>query len=107
MKISVQFFVGQLVYAKVKGYPAWPAFISEIDRNRAKVIYFNWQNECNWLGFAKLMPMSAAREIVERHYDKNVKFRGAVDEMQRIMTSVTIDRGKKPITAKTVKLLFL
>lgn len=103
MEISVRFFVGQLVFAKIKGYPPWPGFISEIDGNRAKVTYFNWQNQFNWIGFKKLLPAHAANEIVERYYTKNVSFRGAVNEMQRLAEFVSNERLKKPIDAPQIQ----
>lgn len=48
MEVALRsFFVGQLVYAKIKGHPPWPAVISSIDGSRAKVFYFNWNKQFN------------------------------------------------------------
>lgn len=39
------FKVGQCVYAKLKGSPAWPSLILEIIGQRARVQFFGWQNQ--------------------------------------------------------------
>lgn len=89
MEIAVrQFFVGQLVLAKIKGYPPWPGLITEIDRSRAKVVYFNWHNQYNWIGFKKITLASSAANIIEQHYDRNIAFAGAVNEMRQIANSI-------------------
>uniref|UniRef100_A0A182W7D8 PWWP domain-containing protein n=1 Tax=Anopheles minimus TaxID=112268 RepID=A0A182W7D8_9DIPT len=41
MVASKKYFeVGDLVFAKVKGYPAWPAKITQLDKNRYKVYFY-------------------------------------------------------------------
>lgn len=72
MEVSLRFYVSEFVFAKIKG------FISEIEGYRAKVVYFNWRNQFNWIGLKKLLRVSAANEIVERYYKKNITFRGAI-----------------------------
>lgn len=43
------FTIGQLVYAKITGYPAWPSCIIELKRvggrDKAVVRYFNWNSD--------------------------------------------------------------
>lgn len=85
------FFVGQLVFAKIKGYPPWPSVISEINGNCAKVVYFNWNKQFNWVGFKKLIPATSAKEIVDKYYGKNIRFSGAINEMERVANFV-VDR---------------
>lgn len=41
-----KFFVGQVVLAKIKGYPPWPGTIVRIVENRlAEVVYFGWYEQ--------------------------------------------------------------
>lgn len=87
-----RFFVGQLVFAKLKGWPPWPGVIVEIDRFKAKISYFNWRNQYNWIGFKKLTLVTSAREIIDKHYMRNVTFRGAVDEMNRLSAFISEQR---------------
>lgn len=92
-----KFFVGQLVLAKIKGYPPWPGLITEIDRSRAKVVYFNWQNPYNWIGFKKITLASSAANIIEQHYDRNIAFAGAVNEMRQIASSILDKRNETQV----------
>lgn len=61
-----QFTVGQAVYAKIKGYPPWPAVITHLPPNRkiARVMYFN-SGEVNDLSFKRLTPFHAGIGIVQ------------------------------------------
>lgn len=46
MEVSERGFqIGQTVYAKMKFYPPWPAFILEIHRRAARVQFFGWNNQ--------------------------------------------------------------
>lgn len=71
----VKFSVGQAVYAKLKGYPPWPAFISHIPKNRkiARVQYFN-SGQWNDLSFEKLTPFHAGANIASKYFAKNIAF---------------------------------
>lgn len=101
MEVAVRsFFVGQLVYAKIKGYPPWPGVISSLDGSRAKVVYFNWNKRFNWIGFKKLTPVISAKKVRDQYYGRNVKFTGAVDEMERLANFVVerrLNSGKPTI----------
>lgn len=93
MEISRRsFYVGQCVFAKIKGSPPWPGIVVDIDKSRAKVVYFNWHNQYNWVGFKKLTTISGSNQIVSRYYERNVAFRTAVDEMKLILNGVVQDR---------------
>lgn len=87
MELSVQKFeTGQAVYAKIKGYPPWPAFVTHIpkDRKVARVQYFN-SGLWNELSFAKLTPFHAGKGIVEKYLNKNGAFTKAYHEMLLMM----------------------
>lgn len=88
---EVKFVVGQAVYAKLKGYPPWPAIITHIPKNRkiARVQYFN-SSQWSELSFVKLTPFHAGKQIVEKYIDKNRPFTKAFHEMRMI-----VERSKK------------
>lgn len=118
MNISQRIFqVGQFVYAKTKFFPPWPAFILEIRRGSARVQFFAWNNQwydeildtyhfhiifykiskhlCRaWVGFKKLVPISASRAILDEYYNRNVRFSRAVDELNISFNTV---RARRPI----------
>lgn len=84
--VKVVFSVGQVVYAKLKGYPPWPAVITFIPKGRkvAKVLYFN-SGQCSELSFAKLTPVHAAKNIELKYLNKNIGFTKAFNEMVLVM----------------------
>lgn len=83
---TVKFIVGQVVYAKIKGFPPWPAIITHIPKNRnvARVQYFN-SGQWNELSFQKLTPFHAGKNIVQKYMKKNHPFNKAFREMQAVM----------------------
>lgn len=96
MEVAIRkFSVGQCVYARVKGHPPWPGIITEMKKNKVKVVYFNWRNEFNWLGLKKITPIGLAANVIEANYERNVKFKGAVDEMNLVIGAI-INQRKKP-----------
>lgn len=93
MEIAIRnFAVGHCVYAKIKGHPSWPGIVTEIKKNKAKVVYFNWHNQFNWVGFKKITPIGLAANIVQTNYKKNIHFKRAVDEMNIVIDSVIKER---------------
>lgn len=96
MEVAIRdFAVGQCVFAKIKGYPSWPGLITQLDKKKAKVVYFNWHNQFNWIGFKKLTPIASAAKIHEQNYDRNARFKRAVDEMNLILGSLAKERMQK------------
>lgn len=101
MEVAIRnFIVGHCVYAKIKGFPSWPGVITELKKSKAKVNYFNWHNQYNWIGLKKLTPIASATEIVNRNYNRNPNFKRAVDEMNLVIGSTIENRkvksGKRP-----------
>lgn len=82
---KIRFTIGQMVYGKLRGYPPWPGVITEIDEEKAKVVYFNWNSQFSYLHFNKLTPYHAGRRIVNVHYGRNKKFTKAYDEMEYVV----------------------
>lgn len=80
---KINYTVGQIVFGKIKGYPPWPAVVTELPKgkNVAKILYFN-SGQYSVLSFKKLTPYHAAGFIVERHLDKNRGFTKAYREME-------------------------
>lgn len=88
MKLAkIKFVVGQLVYGKVRGYPPWPARVTEINKNVAKIVYFNWNNQFSKISFDKITPYHSSQRILLQHYGRNTKFSKAVDEMEFVYRS--------------------
>lgn len=101
MEVAIRkFAVGHCVYGKIKGYPPWPGIITELQKTKAKVVYFNWQNQFNWIGLKKIMPITSAAKINEKNYHRNQHFKRAVDEMNHVIGSIVDERrvksGKQP-----------
>lgn len=96
----IKFSVGQIVFAKIKGYPPWPAVITALpkDKNCAKVTYFN-SGQCSELSYKKLTPFHAAGSIIERHLNRNKGFTRAYLEMKLVAEKNT----KKKPTKRTHK----
>lgn len=80
-----KYTVGQVVYAKLKGYPPWPAVITKIVRDGiATVPYFN-STKWNDLSFKKLTPYHAEIMIEKRYLEKNKGFTKAFNEMHFLL----------------------
>lgn len=85
MEIPIQkFYVGQVVFAKLKGYPAWPAVITSLPKGRkiARFVFYN-SAKCSELSVEKLTPYHAAGEIIRRYANRNKAFTEALREMER------------------------
>lgn len=96
MEVAIrEFAVGHCVYAKIKGYPPWPGLITELDKSKAKVAYFNWHDQFNWIGLKKLTPVASAAKINDKNYNRNARFKRAVDEMNQILGTIVKERKQK------------
>lgn len=102
--VVIKFVAGQVVYAKIKGYPPWPAVITHIPKNRkvARVQYFN-SGQWKQLSFHKLTPFHAEQNIAAKYLEKNVSFTKAFKEMQMVMEK----SKKEETTPKTVPKIIL
>lgn len=94
------FDVGQVVFAKIKGYPPWPAIITYLPtKTKARVLYFN-SGKTNDLSFEKLTPFHAGKYIEEKYRNRNVGFTKAFEEMLLIMQ---VSEKKNKTTKKKEK----
>lgn len=90
------FSVGQVVYAKIKGYPPWPAIITHMPTaKKARVTYFN-SGQHNDLSIEKLTSLRAGIEIERKYYGKNHAFTKAFNEMQVVAQATVKKKEKKP-----------
>lgn len=96
MALIVQKFeVGQVVYAKIKGYPPWPALITHMPSDKlARVQYFN-SGQWNDLSIKKLTPFHAGIYIERRYLNRNDAFTKAFGEMLSVMQA-----SSKPVKIK-------
>lgn len=83
--VRQSFTVGQVVYAKIKGYPPWPAIITHMPtEKKARVQYFN-SSEWNELSIKKLTPFHAGQSIEHKYLNRNGAFTKAFNEMHLVM----------------------
>lgn len=92
---KLRFTVGQMVYGKLKGYPPWPAVITKIEKNMAKIVYFNANKEFSTISFNKLTPFHAGGKIVEKYHDRNLKFTKAYNEMRAMLQIKMKDQSQE------------
>lgn len=86
--VEQKFVAGQVVYAKIKGYPPWPAWITHMPtEKKARVRYFN-SGKWNELSIAKLTPFHAGRYIENRYLNRNAGFTKAYHEMLLMMEAL-------------------
>lgn len=52
----------------------------------------------SWIGFKNLLPISATQSVLDKFYNKNLKFTRAVDELD---VSIGTIRGRRPIHEKS------
>lgn len=77
------FAVGDLVFAKVKGYPAWPAKITTITKSKKYNVYFYGTGETANIQSKDLFPYVQAKKQFAT--DKNLKrqnFKEAMDQIE-------------------------
>lgn len=80
--VKHQYEVGQIVYAKQRGYPPWPSMISEkIKKNdKYKVKFFGWNQQWALVDGSNITHRAHADGIVEKYFEKNKKFKIAENE---------------------------
>lgn len=99
--IRLEFQIGQAVFAKIKGFPPWPALIVGImGTNQAKVVYFN-SSEYSLLSFKKLTPFDANGKIAHQFYNKNKGFTKAFDELMLVLQNKNPKLVTKKPTVRT------
>lgn len=95
-----KFTVGQVVYAKIKGYPPWPGVITHMPtEKKARVLYFNWNGEHNDLSIKKLTSFHAGRNIEQKYLNRNAQFTKAFHEMLLMVEAPIVEpqQNKKQI----------
>lgn len=40
-----KFSIGDIVFAKIKGYPPWPSTVTQFIKNRVKIVFFGWREQ--------------------------------------------------------------
>ena len=88
-----------LIFAKVKGYPAWPARVQEVNKNRYRVLFFGTYETAN----LKPEEMWPYNEDTKARYGKPQKKKGFTEAMNEIennpylRTRDEIDAGAIPL----------
>lgn len=92
--VEQKFVAGQVVYAKIKGYPPWPAIVTHMPtEKKARVQYFN-SGQWNEISIAKLTPFHAGRHIENQYLNRNAGFTKAYQEML-LMLKVLQEKAEK------------
>uniref|UniRef100_A0A182MX07 PWWP domain-containing protein n=1 Tax=Anopheles culicifacies TaxID=139723 RepID=A0A182MX07_9DIPT len=89
MVASKKYFeVGDLVFAKVKGYPAWPAKVTQIDKNKYKVYFYGTGETAN-IKKEDLFPYVTSKEKFAT--EKIMKRKGFKEAMMQIESAMSGD----------------
>ena len=98
-KAGKVFAKDDLIFAKVKGYPAWPARVQEVNKNRYRVLFFGTYETAN----LKPEEMWPYNEDTKARYGKPQKKKGFTEAMNEIennpylRTRDEIDAGAIPL----------
>uniref|UniRef100_A0AAG5DUQ9 PWWP domain-containing protein n=1 Tax=Anopheles atroparvus TaxID=41427 RepID=A0AAG5DUQ9_ANOAO len=84
------FKIGDLVFAKVKGYPPWPAKITKIDRSKYNVYFYGTSETAN-IKMEDLFPYEVSKEKFAT--EKIMKRKGFKEAMIQIESAL---RGEDP-----------
>uniref|UniRef100_A0A8I6XHQ1 PWWP domain-containing protein n=1 Tax=Hordeum vulgare subsp. vulgare TaxID=112509 RepID=A0A8I6XHQ1_HORVV len=108
---AAQWKAGDLVLAKMKGFPAWPAMISEPEQwglpsvKNKRLVYFYGTKQIAFCNYAELEAFTEEkrRSLLAKRHGKGADFVGAVDEIIDVYDSLKEDSNKPDLTADEVK----
>lgn len=108
---AAQWKVGDLVLAKIKGFPAWPAMISEPEQwglpsvKNKRLVYFYGTKQIAFCNYAELEAFTEEkrRSLLAKRHGKGADFVRAVDEIIDVYDSLKEDSNKLDLTADEVK----
>lgn len=98
--VKHQFEIGQIVYAKQKGYPPWPSMVAEKKNNTYKVVFFGWNQQWVYINGSNITNCAHAGGIIQKYFDKNKKFTAAEIEKNSF-----VQYAQKEIEKTTTKIL--
>ncbi|XP_017076301.1 hepatoma-derived growth factor-related protein 2 [Drosophila eugracilis] len=82
-KAAKSFSIGDLVFAKVKGYPPWPAKITKSNNNKKYNVYFYGTGETANIKLEDLFPYAGNKErFATEKIMKRAKFIEAIDQIE-------------------------
>nr|6KCO_A Chain A, LD23804p [Drosophila melanogaster]6KCO_B Chain B, LD23804p [Drosophila melanogaster]6KCO_C Chain C, LD23804p [Drosophila melanogaster]6KCO_D Chain D, LD23804p [Drosophila melanogaster]6KCO_E Chain E, LD23804p [Drosophila melanogaster]6KCO_F Chain F, LD23804p [Drosophila melanogaster]6KCO_G Chain G, LD23804p [Drosophila melanogaster]6KCO_H Chain H, LD23804p [Drosophila melanogaster]6KCO_I Chain I, LD23804p [Drosophila melanogaster]6KCO_J Chain J, LD23804p [Drosophila melanogaste len=80
---SASYSIGDLVFAKVKGYPPWPAKITKSNNNKKYNVYFYGTGETANIKLEDLFPYASNKErFATEKIMKRAKFIEAIDQIE-------------------------
>lgn len=109
---AAQWKLGDLVLAKMKGFPAWPAMISEPEQwglasvKNKRLVYFYGTKQIAFCSYAELEAFTEEkrRSLFAKRHGKGADFVRAVDEIIDVYDSLKEDSNKRlDLTANEVK----
>ncbi|XP_033162850.1 PC4 and SFRS1-interacting protein [Drosophila mauritiana] len=102
-KAAASYSIGDLVFAKVKGYPPWPAKITKSNNNKKYNVYFYGTGETANIKLEDLFPYASNKErFATEKIMKRAKFIEAIDQIESALRgedSAPIDMldGAEPV----------
>ncbi|EDV53118.1 hepatoma-derived growth factor-related protein 2 [Drosophila erecta] len=82
-KAAASYSIGDLVFAKVKGYPPWPAKITKSNNNKKYNVYFYGTGETANIKVEDLFPYANNKErFATEKIMKRAKFTEAIDQIE-------------------------
>uniref|UniRef100_A0ACD5XQ80 Uncharacterized protein n=1 Tax=Avena sativa TaxID=4498 RepID=A0ACD5XQ80_AVESA len=109
---AAQWKLGDLVLAKMKGFPAWPAMISEPEQwglasvKNKRLVYFYGTKQIAFCNYAELEAFTEEkrRSLFAKRHGKGADFVRAVDEIIDVYDSLKEDNNEKlDLTANEAK----
>ncbi|KAE9555177.1 hypothetical protein FO519_001601 [Halicephalobus sp. NKZ332] len=94
-----RFHENDLVWAKIKGFPMWPAKIIEAQNNGKYFVSFFGTRETSFLKLTDLLPYMDYRMTYEKHKNQKPEYRLALDEirMEAGLSPLEEEEDKKPL----------
>ncbi|KAH8383422.1 hypothetical protein KR009_008520 [Drosophila setifemur] len=87
-KAGKSFSIGQLVFAKVKGYPAWPAKITKYNNKKYNVYFYGTGETANIKVEDLFLYASNKEKFATDRNMKRAKFSEAIDQIESAMRGV-------------------
>ncbi|XP_016980232.1 PC4 and SFRS1-interacting protein [Drosophila rhopaloa] len=106
-KAAKSYSIGDLVFAKVKGYPPWPAKITKINNNKKYNVYFYGTGETANIKVEDLFPYADNKEkFATEKIMKRAKFIEAIEQIESALRGedsapIDLSGAEEPVAPPT------